>query len=78
MLQKERGSKANQFSSCHNTNSVTKNVCLIHVVSCKDDYAIVLIALKHVPELATSTQVHSSSRFVQENKLRASDESDCD
>lgn len=42
-------------------------------MSGQDNDPIVLVVLKHVPELSPGTQVHTSCRFIKKDKFRATD-----
>jgi len=59
VLQEERATDALKSAFAHDSNSVTKHISFVHVMSCQNYNSILLVRFEHVPEVATSTKIHS-------------------
>ncbi len=69
VLQEEGAAQALQSSLAHDADSVTKHVCFVHVMGRQYDDSVFSVALEHVPEVSSGTQVHTRGRLVEHHKL---------
>jgi len=58
IFEEERAANAFHLALHHDADSVAKHVCLVHIMSRKNNYAILFVGLKHVPEVTARAQVH--------------------
>ena len=64
ILQEEGAANALESTLAHDTDSVAEDISLVHVMCGEDDDSIFFVALKHVPEVASSTKIHTGGRLI--------------
>ena len=64
ILQEEGTADALEGALAHDSDAVTEDISLVHVMCGKNDNSIFFVALKHVPEIASGTKVHTGGRLV--------------
>lgn len=54
IFQKDATSDTTYFSLCHDSDTITQDICLIHIMGCKENNAILFLRFQHVPKLSSS------------------------
>ena len=78
VLQEERTTEADKLASGHDSDPITKHICLIHIVRGQQYDPVIFVILKHVPNGTSSAQIHTSGGLVEHDKTRISAKSDRD
>ena len=65
LLQEIGGTNTDKTTIHHNTDAITKNLSLIHVMCGDNDYSFLLISLDHLLNTASGRDIQPSRRFVQ-------------
>ena len=69
ILEEEGTAEALHRALAHNSYTVAKHVCFVHIMSRQNDNSVLFVGLKHVPEVSSRAKVHSSRGFIEEYEL---------
>lgn len=69
IFQEKTASAALHISFGHDTNSVSQNVGLIHIMCRQDDNPSLLVTFEHLPEATSRGSIHTTRRLIQHYNL---------
>mmetsp|Transcript_13334 Transcript_13334/g.23721 ORF Transcript_13334/g.23721 Transcript_13334/m.23721 type:complete len:281 (-) Transcript_13334:196-1038(-) len=64
-FEKKRRSAALQFSICHDSNAVTKNISFVHVMCGQDDASVLFVTRNSALHKLASSNIKTRSGFIQ-------------
>lgn len=53
LFKEQRSAQTHHLAVCHDSDTVAKDICLVHVVGSKNDDFITSVVFEHVPEVPT-------------------------
>lgn len=64
VLKEKRAAYALYSTLAHDANTITQNICLVHVMCGEDNNSVFLVRLEHIPKVSSSAEVHSRGGLV--------------
>lgn len=64
VLEEERAAKALKSTLAHDSNTVTKHIGFVHIVSRQHNNSVFFVRLEHIPEISSGAKIHTRGWLV--------------